>query len=102
MVNYALSKRHVQLLPTGAPFGVEGVTGYRGRKFHPSLKHARRYYPHTHHMDGFFVARMKKTANGAKRSKVEKIEEEEVDEMEVDDLADLVDGEAEEIEGGLP
>eukprot|EP01083_Nonionella_stella_P131200 398387_1 len=96
VVNYALNKRHVQLLPTGAPFGVEGVTRYRGRKFHPSLKHARRYYPHAHNMDGFFVARLRKMADGPRRAKVESEGEEEViDEIEIDDLAGMVDEDAE-------
>ncbi|KAL8392312.1 hypothetical protein RB595_002488 [Gaeumannomyces hyphopodioides] len=62
VVNYALSRRpNVELLETGLPFGKEGFTNFMGKKFHPSLKLTRRYYPHTYNMDGFYVAKFKKT-----------------------------------------
>jgi 25S rRNA (cytosine2870-C5)-methyltransferase len=90
VVQYALAKRpNVKLVETGLTFGKEGFTAYMGKSFHASMKMTRRYYPHAYNVDGFFVAKFKKTGpspgTGAKGALTSNgIKKDEVDELDVD------------------
>jgi 25S rRNA (cytosine2870-C5)-methyltransferase len=68
VIQYALSKRDIQIIDTGLNFGSEGFTRYQHKRFHPSMKLAKRFYPHTLNMDGFFVCKIKKLSHCHKDS----------------------------------
>ena len=77
IVTYALKRRpNVKLVETGLEFGTSGFTAYRGRRYPKELALTKRYYPHTHNLDGFYVAKFVKTSNTIPMSNEEKAEHE--------------------------
>ena len=84
VVNYILQKRFVRLIDTGLEVGNPGFTRHKERRFHPSLALTKRFYPHVHNMDGFYVAKFQKYANGVKGSEEKEINQDE-DDMDVDE-----------------
>ena len=72
VVAYALKKRNVELVDSGLPFGVPGFQKWKSKKYPPVMKLSKRYYPHVHNMDGFFVAKLVKKAPVSKKRRRKK------------------------------
>lgn len=63
VVQYALANRSVKLVDTGLDIGEPGFPKFRGKVFDPKMTRCKRVYPHSHNMDGFFIAKLKKFDN---------------------------------------
>eukprot|EP00210_Caulerpa_lentillifera_P007527 g7192.t1 len=84
VISYALKHRFVQVVSTGLEFGRDGFVRCGRHRFHPSVKEARRYYPHTHNVDGFFVCKLQKLQNGVRKEMTTKKKPEEEQEEQVE------------------
>merc|ERR1712050_436684 len=66
VISYAMRKRNIKVVPSNLEFGRTGFTKYRNLRLHPSIAHSRRFYPHAHNLDGFFICKLKKISNQVK------------------------------------
>lgn len=62
VLDFVLSKRPCRLVEFDLPLASSpGVTGWAGASFDPSVRHARRIYPHQNDTGGFFCAKLEVT-----------------------------------------
>jgi NOL1/NOP2/sun family putative RNA methylase len=62
IIDYALQRCPLEIIETGLPLGEPGLTSFFGRDIDGRLRLARRFYPHKHAMEGFFICKMVKHA----------------------------------------
>ena len=62
VVDWAVKKYKVRIVDSGLSFGTPGMTAFRGHQFDKAMAKTMRYYPHTHNLDGFYVAKLERYA----------------------------------------
>jgi len=60
IIQYVIERRNVKIVPTGLDFGMPGYTRYKNQFFDPKMKECRRFFPHIHNTDGFFICKLQK------------------------------------------
>merc|ERR1711951_314731 len=77
----------------GLSVGVNGFTRYKEKRFPPVMNLTRRYYPHVHNLDGFFVAKLVKFRGGERA-----VDEDESEEDSDEDLGEQTEEASKEID----
>ena len=73
VIEYALKKRGIRIVETNLPFGRPGFHKFRQLRMNNDLSMARRFYPHLHNLDGFFVCKLAKTSEYVYKKKNDEI-----------------------------
>lgn len=60
VINWALEKFDVSIMKTNFDKADNGITKYKDTKLHPTLKLAKRFWPHKTNTQGFFVCKLQK------------------------------------------
>jgi len=63
VIEYIIQKCHVKIVDTGIKVGENGMLSFKSRKFNKSMELCRRFYPHLHDTDGFFVCKLLKISD---------------------------------------
>lgn len=74
VVAYACRKRYVKIVDTGLNIESKAITQFRDVQLPERIKKCVRVAPHTHNLDGFFVAKLRKMREGEREAETEQTE----------------------------
>ncbi|MFX1453488.1 MAG: NOL1/NOP2/sun family putative RNA methylase [Promethearchaeota archaeon] len=60
VINSVLKDNNIEILDLNMSYGKEGLTDAFGLKLDPNLIKCKRFYPHFHRTEGFFICKMRK------------------------------------------